>query len=38
MLWLLAKVYEEQRAQLEKEVAIAQKNQQEKIRFFSSSR
>ena len=32
-----AKVYEEQRAQLEKEVAIAQKFQQEKIRFFQAA-
>ncbi|MEG3860678.1 SMC family ATPase [Microcoleus sp. herbarium12] len=32
-----AKVYEEQRAQLEKEVAIAQKNQQEKLRFFQAA-
>ncbi|WP_293125790.1 SMC family ATPase [Microcoleus sp. bin38.metabat.b11b12b14.051] len=32
-----AKVYEEQRAQLEKEVAIAQKNQQEKLRFFQTA-
>ncbi|MEG4318888.1 MULTISPECIES: SMC family ATPase [unclassified Microcoleus] len=29
-----AKVYEEQRAQLDKEVALAQKNQQEKLRFL----
>ncbi|MCC3592472.1 SMC family ATPase [Microcoleus sp. PH2017_28_MFU_U_A] len=29
-----AKVYEEQRTQLEKEVALAQKNQQEKLRFL----
>ncbi len=29
-----AKVYEEQRAQLEREVALAQKNQQEKLRFL----
>ncbi|MCW6050833.1 SMC family ATPase [Lyngbya sp. CCAP 1446/10] len=32
-----AKVYEEQRAQLEKEVAIAQKIQQEKLRFFQAA-
>ena len=32
-----AKVYEEQRAQLEKEVALAQKIQQEKIRFFQAA-
>ncbi len=32
-----AKVYEEQRTQLEKEVALAQKIQQEKIRFFQAA-
>ncbi|MBE9163515.1 AAA family ATPase [Tychonema sp. LEGE 06208] len=32
-----AKVYEEQRTQLEKEVAIAQKRQQEKLRFFQAA-
>ncbi|MEG4228796.1 SMC family ATPase [Microcoleus sp. N9_B2] len=32
-----AKVYEEQRAQLEKEVALAQKIQQEKLRFFMAA-
>ncbi|MEG4800478.1 SMC family ATPase [Microcoleus sp. ARI1-B5] len=32
-----AKVYEEQRAQLETEVALAQKNQQEKLRFFQAA-
>ncbi|MEG4441391.1 SMC family ATPase [Microcoleus sp. AT9_B5] len=32
-----AKVYEEQRAQLEKEVAMAQKIQQEKLRFFMAA-
>ncbi|MEG4583668.1 SMC family ATPase [Microcoleus sp. MOSTC5] len=32
-----AKVYEEQRTQLEKEVALAQKIQQEKLRFFQAA-
>ncbi|MBE9097549.1 AAA family ATPase [Tychonema sp. LEGE 07203] len=32
-----AKVYEEQRDRLEKEVAIAQKRQQEKLRFFQAA-
>ena len=32
-----AKVYEEQRVQLEKEVALAQKNQQEKLRVFQAA-
>jgi exonuclease SbcC len=32
-----AKVYEEQRAQLETEVALAQKNQQEKLCFFQAA-
>ena len=32
-----AKIYEEQRTQLETEVALAQKNQQEKIRFFQAA-